>query len=213
MALTDDDVKRAVELVLNKYGNHLPAGVASTIRGKKPTDIVRLLPASQYRPQFDQYYRSFFAAINSKAFGVTFTLDIANDDAEVCGSFNCPAFCSPAVLNTGRLIYVNLDEDNTFATLCHELCHYISHGNFYPEFYAMGGENPKILEGVTEYLTRNLSTAVRDERARKEKYQAWYEAVTKAMVAGGQGELDMIRFALRGEYVALPNLDGVKPRG
>ena len=53
---------------------------------------------------------------------------------------------------------INADKENTFSTLCHEMCHYISHGNLYPEFYAMGGDNPDIVEGVTEYLTRNLKT-------------------------------------------------------
>jgi hypothetical protein len=211
MPVTDDDATRAIELVLKTYGSYLPSGVASAIRGRSARDIVKILPANEYRPIFDEYYRSFFAAINSKAFGIVHTITIANADEEVCGSFNCPAFCSPAVVNTGRTIYVNKDEDTTFATVCHELCHYISHGNFYPEFYSMGGENPKILEGITEYLTRNLSREVSRERRDKQKYQAWYESVNAALIRGSQGDLAVIDFALKGKYVPLQGLGGVKP--
>lgn len=211
MPVTDADAVRAINAVLTTYGPYLPPGVASAVRGKDPKAIIKILPAAQYRPQFDQYYRSFFAAINSKAFGIRYTIDIANDESEVCGSFNCPAFCAPAVNVTDRVIYVNKDEDNTYATLCHELVHYISHPNFYPEFYSMGGENPKILEGVTEYLTRNISQDVAKERRAKKKYQAWYEAVNTALIKGSQGDLTVIRFALQGQYVPLMGLGGVAP--
>jgi hypothetical protein len=205
MPVTNADAVRAIRAVLDKYGSYLNAGYVMGMRGIASTDIIKILPASQYRPQFDQYYRSFFAPINSMGRTVQM-IDIANADAEVCGSFNCPAFCSPAVHTSARKIYVNVDEPNTYATLCHELCHYISHGNFYPEFYSMGGANPDILEGVTEYLTRNISVEVETERRQRGKYQTQYDAVRNALIAGSQGEIDVIKFALKGEYVPLQGL-------
>lgn len=209
MPVTNEDAGRAIKAVLDRYGSHINAGYVMGMRGIPSTDIIKILPAAQYRPQFDQYYRSFFAPTNSMG-RTRKMIGIANADAEVCGSFNCPAFCSPAVHTSARTIYVNADEPNTYATLCHELCHYISHGNFYPEFYAMGGANPDIVEGVTEYLTRNVSAEVEAERRRLGKYQKQFEAVQGALIAGSQGELDVIKFALRGEYVALLGLGGTQ---
>jgi hypothetical protein len=209
MAVTDKDAARAITAVLNKYGKYLNAGYVMGMQGLPSNDIIKILPAAQYRPQFDQYYRSFFGPINSMGRTVEM-IGIANADAEVCGSFNCPAFCSPAMYTSARTVYVNADEPNTYATLCHELCHYISHGNFYPEFYAMGGANPDILEGVTEYLTRAISHEVEAERRRRKKYQTQFDAVRKALIAGSQTEIDVIKFALLGEYVPLKGLGGTQ---
>ncbi len=211
MALTEMDAARASNDVLNKYGEYLPLGVAGAIRAKDPKAVVKILPAAEYRPQFDEYFRSFFAAINAKAFGTKKMTTIANSKDEVCGTFNCPAFCAPAIKVTDRVIYINKNEDNTYATVCHEMVHYISHPNFYPEFYAMGGENPKILEGVTEYLTRSISSEVAKERREKQKYQAWFDNVNNALIKNSQGDLAVIKFALRGEYVPLLGLGGVEP--
>jgi hypothetical protein len=209
MAVTEQDAARAIDAVLNKYGKYLNAGYVLGMRGLPAGEIIKIMPAAQYRPQFDQYYRSFFAPINSMG-RIKKMIDIANADAEVCGSFNCPAFCSPAIHTSARRVYVNADEPNTYATLCHELCHYISHGNFYPEFYAMGGPNPDILEGVTEYLTRAISPEIEKDRRTRRKYQTQYDAVRNALIAGSQGEIDVIKFALLGEYVPLQGLGGVQ---
>ncbi|HVZ08051.1 MAG TPA: hypothetical protein VHC04_09070 [Rhodopila sp.] len=209
--VTETDAANAVKAVLGKYGPYLPSEVVNAMNGVAATSIIQILPAAQYRPQFDIYFRNFFAAINAKAFGTQRVIGIANADAEVCGSFNCPAFCSPAMSISGRKVYVNNDEPNTFATLCHELCHYISHPNFYPEFYAMGGDNPFILEGVTEYLTRNISPFVAQQRSAAKKYQANYDAVSNALIAGSQSEADMINFALKGKFTTLAGLNGVAP--
>ncbi len=213
MPLTSADASRAMTEVLKKYAVHLPQGLAPRIRALDPARVFRILPADEYRPHFGQYYKSFFAAINAKAFGTEFTIQTAarNQAADICGTFNCPAFCSPAIDNTHRVIYVNQDEPNTFGTLCHEFIHFLEHPNFYPEFYAMGGNNPAILEGVTEYLTRNLNDRVRLDRASQGKYQKWYNELLGSMKAGGHGELDMIRIAFKGEYVNLKGLGGVKP--
>lgn len=212
MAVTYTDASNAIHETLRMYGVHLPRGLADQIRRKGVHRIYQILPAAAYRPMFDVYYRNFFAAINAQAFGTKFAIGVAKAPDPVCGTFNCPAFCAPAVNPLDRMIYVNQDEGLTAGTLYHEFVHYISHSNFYPEFYSMGGENPKILEGVTEYLTRNISSRVEYDRSSQNKYQDWFDAVVQAMADGGLGELDMIRFALKGEYVNLPKLDGVPPR-
>jgi hypothetical protein len=107
---------------------------------------------------------------------------------------------------------VNQDEPITFGTLYHEFIHYLEHSNFYPEFYAMGGNNPAILEGVTEYLTRNVNERVRLDRASQGKYQDWYDQLLGSMKDGSHGEMDIIRFAFKGQYVDLKGLGGVQPR-
>jgi hypothetical protein len=207
MTVTRQDASNAIDVVLQKYGAHLPQGVASAIRAKNTDDVIKILPGVQYQPIFDDYFASFFAPTNAKNFGLKRTIGVVMQ----CGSFGCPAFCSPASSPLHRTMYINADKDNTFSTLCHEMCHYISHGNFYPEFYAMGGDNPDIVEGVTEYLTRNINSAVRSDRETRQKYVKQYDMVSRALIAGSQGELDVIRFALRGDYCALPCVGGVKP--
>lgn len=204
---------QVIQTVLNRYDAQLPVGLASRIRTLNPARVFRILPDAEYRPHFDEYFRNFFAAINSKAFGTQYVIGIANAPNDVCGSFNCPAFCAPAVEPSGRTIYVNRgNAAATVGTLFHEFVHYLSHGNFYPEFYAMGGENPKILEGVTEFLTRRINGAVASERASLRKYQTWLDMVVSRIGSDAAAERQLAALLFRGDFSCLPTLGGVRPR-
>lgn len=202
MPVTTVDASQARYEVLHKYESFLPAGLATRVRSLGLTEIFKILPAAQYRPVFDEYYRNFFAATNAKAFGTEFTIGVANAPDDVCGTFNCPAFCAPASNVTDRTIYVNEDENVTFGTIYHEFIHFLEHPNFYPEFYAMGGDNPSVLEGVTEHLTRQVSPRVEHDRRSQDKYQKWFAMVQRATASLGQARDQLLaELAFKGKLI------------
>lgn len=206
------EASRVMEQVLNRYEQYLPGGLASTVRSMNPAKIFRILPEAEYKPYFAAVFRNFFAAVNVSALGMR-TLEVANSPASPYDNFACPAFCAPAVKVTDRVIYVNRDSGVTIGTLYHEFIHYLSHGNFYPEFYALGGRNPAILEGVTEYLTRRIAQPVAHDRYTQRKYQEWFADVSRAM--GGNPTTTLQRLAalaFQGDMSSVPMLGGVAPR-
>jgi hypothetical protein len=214
MPLNTYDASQVIREVLNRYESLLPLGLATKVRTLNPARIFHILPQANYTPHFDAYYRSWFAGINVEACGGTArVIGIAKSTVDVYTQFACPAFCAPAVNVVDRRIYVNRDAAITIGTLYHEFIHYLSHGNFYPEFYAVGGRSPIILEGVTEYLTREVSTAVDQERSKQGKYANQLSDVTAR--AGGRGPKTFKTFvaiAFLGDLSAIPTLGGVVPR-
>jgi hypothetical protein len=170
---------------------------------------LRILPEAQYRPHFDAYYRNFFATINTAALGGARRLiGFANAPTDAYSNFACPAFCAPANDVTRRRIYVNRDAGVTIGTLYHEFLHYLQHPRFYPEFYALGGRSPNVLEGVTEYLTRAVKPAVRLDREQGRKYQAWLDELMHALGLDPDDALDdqLAQLAFRGDYGRLREL-------
>jgi hypothetical protein len=209
------DASQVMEVVLNRYEGYLPGGLASKVRGLNPARVFRILPESEYRQYFGAVFRNFFAAINVCALGGTKRMiGIANDGVnDPFSSIACPAFCAPAVEVTDRVIYVNRDLGVTVGTLYHEFIHYLSHPNFYPEFYSLGGRNPEILEGVTEYLTRRIRQDVAHDRYSQGKYQTWFKRTSHDMGGDPTATLDeLAALAFRGDFSCMPKLGGAIPR-
>ncbi len=207
------DASDAMQQVLDRYETYLPAGLAPKIRSMNPSRIFRILPAAKYEPYFDAVFRNFFAAINVSACGGTKeVIGVANDSKSAFDNFACPAFCAPAVNVTDRVIYVNRDAGVTNGTLYHEFIHYLSHPNFYPEFYAMGGNSPNILEGVTEYLTRRVGRHVAHDRYLQGKYQSWFAQVSRDMGGNPTTSLDSLaQLAFQGDMSVIGTLGGTVP--
>jgi len=207
------DASQVIATVLDRYEPYLPIGLAPKVRTLNPARIFQILPEAEYRPHFDRYFRSFFAAINTQAFGTKRMLGLAWAPDNVCGAFNCPAFCAPAVNVEDRHIYINRDiQGLNVATLYHEFIHYLSHPSFYPEYYALGGDNPKILEGVTEYLTRGVRADIGAARAADGKYQTWLDMVTDSIGAGANTERHLARLAFLGDLSVVDIVGGVRPQ-
>jgi hypothetical protein len=132
---------------------------------------------------------------------------------DVYSEFGCPAFCAPAVDPMQRNIYVNQDATITIGTLYHEFIHFLSHGNFYPEFYAQAGRSAIVVEGVTEYLTRAISPLVKQDRADGYKYDSQLMDVT--LKAGGDSTKTLVAFqnlAFKGDLSMITTLGGTVPR-
>jgi hypothetical protein len=124
---------------------------------------------------------------------------------------NCPAFTSPAISVMSRKIYVNGDMTSiTIGTLYHEFVHFLQHSSLYPEFYALGGANVGILEGITEFFTRRVDPAIALERSSGQKYQTYFDNITARVGSGMQARNALIKYCFQGEpYV---ELGGKKPR-
>ncbi len=207
------DANNAMQRVLNRYEQYLPAGLAPKVRSMNPAKIFRILPGPEYKPYFDAVFRNCFAAINVSACGGTRTvIGVANSPQTVYDNFACPAFCAPAVNVTDRVIYVNRDAGVTNGTLYHEFIHYLSHPNFYPEFYALGGNSPNILEGVTEYLTRRVAQDVAHDRYLQRKYQDRFAQVARDMGGNPTTTLDSLaQLTFQGDMAVLGTLGGAVP--
>ena len=208
MSLTLGDAKIAMDAVLKKYEAHLDPLVVAGVRNMSVGQIFRILPESQYAPNFNAVFKHFFAAINVVALGgVRKMIDLARktQDADTNPAIACPAFTAPAVHVTDRVIYVNADAGIAIGTLYHEFVHFLEHGNFYPEYYSLGGNNPKILEGVTEYLTRAVDPKIDAERTNGGKYKAFLD-VTLNLKWGTPAETltKMIKVAFQGDMSSLP---------
>lgn len=239
MALTYADAEVARKGVIDAYGIYLPGDLAKQVRAMDIRKIVRILPQAQYQIHFSQVFCKFFAAINVVAFGAQVDdPDRPGQSASTGGTkrliprlggatledkltalfrarnaltaCNCPAFTSPAMHVLDRNIFVNEDMPITIGTLYHEFVHYFQHPRFYPEFYALGGPNPGILEGVTELFTRRVNPLVRMERENGAKYQNHYDNISFQMGNDMSRRLALIRYSFQGgDYL---NLGGLRPR-
>lgn len=134
---------------------------------------------------------------------------VRRDDA--LGLCNCPAFTSPAINVLARNVYVNADMAQTsIGTLYHEFIHYLQHGNLYPEFYALGGKNIGVLEGITEFFTRRIDPAITIDRANGAKYQVYFDDISRRIGTSMPRRNALIRYCFQGEpYV---DLGGMQPR-
>lgn len=209
-----NDAVTAMTDVLKRYEDVLPGGLAGRVRSANPATIFHILPEANYTPHFDAYFRKWFAATNVVACGGTESvIGIANSNRSVYASFACPAFVAPAVDPMHRKIYVNADAGVTIGTLYHEFVHFLSHGNFYPEFYALGGRNAIILEGVTEFLTRAVGPEIYRDRASGEKYDTQLFDVVMHSGGGNDKTMDKLAaLAFKGDLSPVKELDGLMPR-
>jgi hypothetical protein len=217
---TIGDATVAMDAVLKKYGPFLDPFVLAVVEKTDVNKIYRILPEDEYAPHFNSVFRNFFAAINAEALyarknpdqprtqndPLTYqTILLARNATGATPVIACPAFTSPAVNVWDRVIYVNKDSGLTIGTLYHEFVHYLEHGNFYPEYYSLGGNNPKILEGVTEYLTREVHPNIRGERELGRKYQPFLDITLNRAWGSDKETLEkMIKVAFEGDMKSLP---------
>jgi hypothetical protein len=210
MALTIADATVAMDAVLKKYEPHLDPFVVAAVQNMAVGKIFKILPQAQYTPYFNSVFKNFFAAINVVALSDPThkmkMIDLANNATDAAPAIACPAFTAPAVKVWDRVIYVNADANILIGTLYHEFVHFLEHGNFYPEYYALGGNNPKILEGVTEYLTREVDPNIKAERQNGGKYGTFLaETLNRAWGNPAETLTKMIKVAFQGDMSSLPS--------
>jgi hypothetical protein len=131
------DAKNAMKKIQAAWGAWVPANLLAY----KAEDIYVFCDDKKYRTYFSMIYEILFKKAGSYS---------ADADAFVCG---VPAFTSPHP-RTRRQLYISPNQASTTEkVLAHEYVHWLTHENFYPEFYKVGGHNPFRVEGITHLVT------------------------------------------------------------
>ncbi len=153
--LTMDDADRGMHVVRQAYSAYYPKGLDAD----DAKDIFVFLDLPEFTQQFGVTYHACFKAANN----LTLTTE------QMVGHVN--GFVASDYNNFKRRIYVKKAGNITWGTCAHEYIHFLSHRAFYPTFYSKGGAAPDIVEGFTEYLTRNADPELMRDR---QNYQPQY---------------------------------------
>jgi hypothetical protein len=184
--LTAENAARAIQLVKLKYAAMLPANFVMPDKDRFKFYTL----AGGFDTVFQSIYIKTFRKANNAIFG-----------DEKIGAAGINGFVTPDVDPRDRIIYINLDGAGNFGTLVHETLHAISHADFYPRYYCVGGQAPAVVEGITEYLTRKTSLTVGMNRS---SYEDWY--LTTESWVGAEGSTrhqQMANWIFRGQMPAV----------
>jgi hypothetical protein len=195
MALSYNKAQAALDRALDHFKLVLPYETIRTARKRGATDIYEILPAVQFQVYFDQYWNSFFKLHHTTIIRT------------------CPAFVTPEPDPGKRKIYIKDDGNTKTHTLYHEVIHYLQHPNFYPKFYEVAGQNPYLLEGVTEFFTRELDTEITRKRVRDKKYQPNFLTVDSWSKAASERRDQLVAYSFQGDKVDLASIGAVMPVG
>jgi hypothetical protein len=151
MNLSYADAGAAMTAVLTEYDRYLSADLKLKLASKTASDIFVFCDAATYASKFDiTWYCVFKKAINS-----------LNKDYSAS---TVPGFCSSEKDRLSRKIFLQQGVCDNPCTYHHEFIHYLSHQDFYPIYYTVGGNAPFQVEGVTEFATRSISTQIAQTR-------------------------------------------------
>jgi hypothetical protein len=192
------DARRAMQLVLTKYDKYLSTTIKNHSRLSDVRSIFYFVNWTQFKSAFDLFYGKFFR----KALGVTSS---NNEVDPACVG----AFVTPHPIHT-RIIYVKKEFTGAtghyfgnFSTLTHEFIHFLSNEEFYPKFYETGGAAPDQVEGVTEMLTRSISSQIALQRTSYNRQYQWFKSWAVDEDSGNFQA--MANYCFNGMAVALPN--------
>ncbi len=165
------------------------------VASRDATTIFQFWDDADYALVFDSVYDNTFRAANAALFG-----------ARVITAAQCPGFCTPRKEQKRKMIYMAKGRGTTKGTYYHEFIHFLQHHNFYPEYYCTAGMAPFQVEGVTEYLTRDVSLAVARERRGQGKYQSHF-LKTEAWVKHARGNLErLLKYNFQGVATDLSSI-------
>ncbi len=174
MILSHVDAKTAIDEVMAAYDAYLPAELKLAVAQKPVNEIFVFCDAATYAAKFDiTWYCVFKKAINS----------LSTDYA----ASTVPGFCSSEKDRTARKIFLQRGVCDNPCTYHHEFIHWLTHQDFYPIYYTVGGNAPFQVEGVTEYATRSINPTI--ARTRSGKYEKNY-LKTKSWVDRSAGNRD-----------------------
>ncbi|HEU0203569.1 MAG TPA: hypothetical protein VFR86_24425 [Burkholderiaceae bacterium] len=185
--LNHADAQTAMDQVVGAYKAWIPKDVLDDLETRSAETVFQFLDDAEYAVVFEHVYNSTFKAANAALFG-----------ANVITAAMCPGFCTPKTTQKRKMIFMAKGRGTTKGTYYHEFIHFLQHANFYPNYYVTAGMAPFQIEGVTEYLTRGVSTAVATERDGQKKYQANY-LKTDAWVKSDKSNYErMLKFNFQG---------------
>jgi hypothetical protein len=187
------DARRAMQRVQAQFGAYIPAHLLKY----KAEDIFVFCDANQYKNYFSMIFEILFKkAGNYREESLDF---FQGPSRHICG---VPAFASPHP-HSRRKIYISPNDWVVEKILAHEYIHWLSHDNFYPEYYKVGGHHPFQVEGITQLAT--LWTGYdNSDRAYEPN---WLQ--TQSWVSADRMNQDrMLRFLFQG---IATNLDSIHP--
>jgi hypothetical protein len=158
MPITMQDAVLARQRVLAAWGHYIPAEVQQYTADRI---FVLYTDPSYYRTAFEVMWNSAFrgvvtrectASMRKTVGGVE---DMLNTVAAVSSGAGLAGFVTASRENRSRRIHVNpaSQEVDPVGALAHEYIHFLSHPNFYPDYYMEGGDNPFRVEGATDWIT------------------------------------------------------------
>lgn len=185
--LTYSDAQYAMNQVLAKYGAYADKGLQTL----SVYTVYQFCDPERYRLLFTQAYNSVFKYANRVLIPVPITHE------------HCPAFVMPDLgekVNSRRIIVANRSCKAGAATqkgtLYHEYIHFLSHSSFYPDYYNSGDVMaPFVVEGATEYLTRNVGNA---DVVNRQSYELNYQKASAWVNAAGGNYIALLKHVFQG---------------
>jgi hypothetical protein len=185
------DARTAMQKVQTKWGAYIPAHLLKY----KAEDIFVFCDSHKYRTYFSMTFEVLFKKAGNypQESGDFFQ----GASQHICG---VPAFASPHP-HTRRKLYISPNDWVVEKILAHEYIHWLSHENFYPEYYKVGGQHPFQVEGVTQWVTCETGYDNSDRAYEANLLQ------TNAWVRGDTRNMDrMLKFMFQGVPT---NLDAI----
>ncbi len=185
--LTYEDAQKAMDTVILKYGNY----ISDDLKKHSAYTVFQFCDPVRYRLMFTQAYTRVFKNANRVLIPQVITHE------------QVPAFVMPelgARVVSRRIIVgnraCNAGSNTTIGTLIHEYIHYVSHKNFYPDYYNSGDEYaPFFVEGATEYFTRETKHTA---AVCRKNYQKHYK-ITSKWVRNDKGNRDkLLKYLFQG---------------
>jgi hypothetical protein len=183
--LDHDDADRAMTYIRTNYAQYYP----SMLDVHDAKDVYVFCTESEFATVFKITYEATFKAANG----------FTEQSHEVVDYVN--GFVASDYYNFKRKIYIKKKEEIKWGTLVHEYIHFLQHRNFYPVYYSMGGSAPDVVEGVTEFLTRNACDELQRTRTNYDsqflKCASWLGSKTLAGADQTRFKM-MIEFCFKG---------------
>jgi len=144
MSVSNQDCIDAGKDVIEHVNMYLPEGFLTKYSvNENIGNLFNVLSAAEFERQFNIFYSGFFAHIFGKG-------AIKSDQVN--------GFATPAP-HYNRKLYIQDPGGANKGTIRHEFIHWLQHYNFYPKYYISDGtDSADVVEGVTEYFTRQIIT-------------------------------------------------------
>lgn len=187
------DVERAMTVVQDAYGPHIPPALLRY----KAVDIAILANDTQWAQAFRFIYDVVFKP--------------ANQFKQEAGDFidGVLGFVTPVFDHAKRKMYLSpkvqgYTKRQQLMVLSHEYLHWLSHQSFYPTYYMVGGQHPFQVEGATQWLTVNAGYA--QEFKTLPAYQDEYLKTDAWLKADSRNQQRMMDYLFKGVKTDLSSI-------
>ncbi len=184
MAATYAKAKEYMDKVVSRLQQYFPEGFIP-LHSDKLSDarnVFVIENQTAFKMHISKWYNQFFK--------ISVGEELSDEElVEIC-----PGFTTPKGLNK-RMLYVQEDAED--GTLVHEFLHWLQHPNFYPTFYITHAKGSPVLEGVTEYFTRQVYSGV----DRLHHYDRYYFNIVRGLAGQLITEQQIAAVAFKGTPV------------